>query len=288
MKPRSVILSVLLLLSCAATAMEQEETFTDLEPGRDMLDPANLSRLLQQGDVRAMNNVALLWARGYDGRQSYDEALRWWKAAAGRGYTVAMNNIGLLYANGHGVTQDFGEAFNWWHQSAFLGNAWAMNNVGDLYENGLGVEQNLTMAMTWYKSAAEQGERMAMYNIGTLFEKGRGVERDYPEALAWFRKAADRGDASAAHSIGAMFADGRGVAADPVEAFAWYSIADLRYPPEDAEEAAVNRRGLDGIAAQLDREQLARARERAAALEALTRPVKPEAPKPLSPGEKAT
>ena len=288
LKPRSLVLVVLLSLSCAAWAVEQEETFTDLTPGKDMLDPANLAQLLRQGDVRAMNNVGLLWAKGYNGKQSYVEAMNWWKEAAKRGYTVAMNNIGLLYAKGNGVEQDYKEAFNWWHQSAFLGNAWAMNNVGDLYEHGLGVERNLMMAMTWYQSGAGQGDRMAMYNLGLLYEAGKGVDRDYAVALNWFRKAADKGDASSMHSIGAMYAEGRGVSADPVEAHAWYSVAALRYPAEDADEAKQNRRDLDELGARLDPEQLARAKERAAAIEALTRPVAPEPPKPLGPGDRST
>jgi len=290
MKPRSLILAVFLSLSCAAWAVEQEETFTDLTPGQNMLDPANLAQLLRQGDVRAMNNVGLLWAKGYNGKQSWVEAMNWWKEAAKRGYTVAMNNIGLLYAKGNGVEQDYKEAFKWWHQAAFLGNAWAMNNVGDLYENGLGVEQDLIMAMTWYQSAAEQGDRMATYNIGVLYEMGKGVDRDYAAAMGWFRKAADKGDASSMHSIGAMYAEGRGVGADPVEAYAWYSVADLRFPPEDADEAKRNRRDLEDLGARLDAEQLARAKDRAAAIEALTRRVAPEPEplKPLGPGEKST
>lgn len=287
MKTRFLIL-FLLSLSCAARAVEQEETFTNLTPGQDMLDPANLELLLRQGDVRAMNNVGLLWAKGYNGRQSYVEALNWWKEAAKRGYTVAMNNIGLLYAKGNGVAQDYKEAFKWWHQAAFLGNGWAMNNVGDLYEKGLGVEQNLMMAMTWYLSAAEQGDRMAMYNIGVLYEAGNGVDRDYAAALNWFRKAADKGEASAIHSIGAMYSEGRGVGTDLVEAYAWYSVADLRYPPEDGEEAKRNRRDLDELGARLDPQQLARAKDRAVAIEARTRPAVPEPVKPLGPGEKAT
>ena len=285
---RAVLTAALISFSVCAFALDQEETFINLTPGQDMLDPANLAQLLRQGDVRAMNNVGLLWAKGYNGKQSYIEALNWWKEAAKRGYTVAMNNIGLMYAKGHGVEQDFKEAFAWWHQAAFLGNAWAMNNVGDLYENGHGVEQNLTMAMTWYQSAAEQGERMAMYNIGALYEAGKGVDRDYAAALTWFRKAAEKGDASAMHSIGAMYAEGRGVGADPVEAHAWYSVAGLRYPPEDAGEAKRNRHDLDELGARLDPEQLARAKDRAAALGALTRPAVPEPQKPLGPGEKAT
>ena len=290
MKTRSLIVAAFLSLSCAAWAAEQEETFTNLTPGQHMLDPANLAQLLRQGDVRAMNNVGLLWAKGYNGKQSYVEALNWWKEAARHGYTVAMNNIGLLYAKGNGVEQDYKEAFKWWHQAAFLGNAWAMNNVGDLYENGLGVEQNLTMAMTWYQSGAAQGDRMATYNIGLLYEAGKGVDRDYAAAMNWFRKAADKGDASSMHHIGAMYAEGRGVAVDPVEAHAWYSVADLRFPPEDADEAKQNLRILEELGARLDPEQLVRAKDRAAAIEALTRPVAPEPEqlKPLGRGGKST
>jgi len=85
-----------------------------------------------------------------------------------------------------------------------------------------------------------------------------------------------------------MYAEGRGVGADPLEAHAWYSVAALRYPPEDADEAKRNRRDLDELGARLDPEQLARAKDRAAAIEALTRPAAHEPPKPLGPGEKAT
>jgi hypothetical protein len=85
-----------------------------------------------------------------------------------------------------------------------------------------------------------------------------------------------------------MFAEGRGVGADPVEAHAWYSVADWRFPPEDADEAKRNRRDLDELGARLDPDQLARAKERAATIDALTRPVSSEPPKPLGPGEKAT
>ena len=288
MKFSILVFSLLLLASGAATAFDQEETYTNLTPGKDMLDPGRLAELLRNNDIRAMNNIALLWAKGFDGKQSFEEALKWWKEAAKRGYTVAMNNIGLLYANGHGVQQNYNEAFNWWHQSAFLGNAWAMNSVGDLYENGLGTSRNLQMAMTWYQSAATQGEPMAMYNVGLLYESGAGVTRDDVEALAWFRKSAALGYASAMHSIGKMYADGRAVGADPVEALAWYSVAALRYPPEDAGEAEINRKDIAQLNFRLGAEQRARATDKAAAIDSLTKPVKAEPPKPLQPGEKST
>jgi TPR repeat protein len=278
----------LMVLAPSVWAIDQEETYTDLVPGQGMLDPAGLARLIQNNDVRAMNNVALLWAKGYDGKQSYAEAMMWWKEAARRGYTVAMNNIGLLYANGHGVAQDFKQALEWWHQSAFLGNAWAMNNVGDLYENGLGVEQSLPMAMTWYKSAAEQGEPLGMYNVGLLYEAGKGVARDDAEALSWFRKSAGKGYASAMHRIGAMYRDGRAVSADPVEALAWFKVADGRFPPQDADEAALNRAQIEKLSRQMGAAELERALDRVKTIDAITRPAVPPEPKSVGPGDKAT
>ena len=44
-----------------------------------MLDPSLLESLVSQGDIRAINNVGLLWAKGYDGNQSFEEAFKWWK-----------------------------------------------------------------------------------------------------------------------------------------------------------------------------------------------------------------
>ncbi|HUF22103.1 MAG TPA: hypothetical protein VMP00_15280, partial [Burkholderiales bacterium] len=98
MKINVLAFAVLLAASVPGWAIEQEETFTDLVPGMDQLDPALLSELVSKNNIRAINNVGLLWAKGFGGRQSYQEALRWWREAANRGYTVSMNNIGLLYA----------------------------------------------------------------------------------------------------------------------------------------------------------------------------------------------
>jgi hypothetical protein len=86
-----------------------------------------------------------------------------------------------------------------------------------------------------------------------------------------------------------MHAQGRGVAADPVEAYAWYSVADLRYPPEDAREAQQNRADLEALGRRLDAAALARAKERSATIETLTRPAPPAEPavRP-GPGDEST
>jgi TPR repeat protein len=283
MNIRNLLLAMLCLPSFAAVAMEQEETFTDLTPGTGMLDPANLAVMLSKGDVRAMNNFGLLWSKGYDGKQSHEEALRWWREAAKRGYTVSMNNIGLAYANGHGVEPDMEQALEWWLQAGFLGNAWAMNSVGDCYETGSGVGRNYTMAMTWYQSAAENGDVLGHYNIAALYEAGKGVDRDYGEALVWYRKAAGMGDAASMRSIARIYREGLGVDADLVEAYAWHRIAELRFKPQEAREAEVNLKETAGVAAMLSSPQLEMAAARIEELEVFTSPPEPE--KSLGVGE---
>jgi len=280
---RKLLFVLLLSAALTAVAAEQEETFTDLVPGTGMLEPGNLANLVSRGDVRAMNNVGLLWAKGYDGKQSYEEALRWWKQAAERGYTVSMNNIGLAYANGNGVAADMKQAFDWWFKSAMLGNAWAMNSVGDCYENGDGVGQDYAQALTWYRTAAEHGDAMAHYNVAAMYESGRGVDVDLAEAAGWYRKAAGMGDASSMHALARFYRDGLGVQADPVEAYAWYLFAQPHFKPQDAREAELNRQQAQSVAAGLSPAQREQAQARREQLEVLTSPPQPE--KPLAPNE---
>jgi TPR repeat protein len=258
---RTALLAVL-WVAAFAQAEQQEPTFTEIVPGSDLTDPAKLIPLLERNDVRAMNNIGLLWARGVGvASPNYQEALRWWKEAARRGYAVSMNNIGLLYANGDGVAQDYGEALKWWRMSAERGNAWAMNSIGDLYENGQGVTQSYADAIDWYQRAADAGDGLAMYNLGNLFEHGRGVDADLKAAHDWYARAADMGIASAMHSLGEMIAEGRGLPADPAEGHAWLLLAQRFYTAEDHREAEVNTQDLARLSARLDADQLARSKE---------------------------
>lgn len=257
------------LLGAAAALAQQDQIFTDIKPGDVSVDPANLISGADMGDVRAINNLGLLWARGIGvPAPNFDEALRWWKEAAKRGYTVSMNNIGLLYANGHGVQQSYEEAYKWWELSAEGGDAWAMNSLGDLYENGHGVPQSYTEAFGWYQRAADGGDALAMYNLGHFHEEGLAGAQDARAAMTWYERAADQGVALAMHKLGRMIAGGRGVPADPAEGHAWMSVAANYFTGEDADEAADNRRALAALTPNLSALQVERSREIAANLEA--------------------
>jgi TPR repeat protein len=284
-----LIAIALLSLSVSAYAEPQEETFTEIKPGSNAVDPNNLIPLLGRGDVRAINNIGLLWARGVGvSGPNFAEALHWWKEAAKRGYPVSMNNIGLLYANGHGVPQDYKEALKWWRMAAERGNAWAMNSIGDLYENGQGVEQSYADALDWYGRAAEAGDGLAMYNLGSLYENGHGVEQSFKTAYDWYSRSADKGIASAMHNLGRMLADGRGFPADRAEAQAWLTVAGKYYGAEDKDEAQANVRDLQALTASLNATELARAREIAANLTMRIEERRKAEPLQAGPGESET
>jgi TPR repeat protein len=255
------------LLLAAVTGVQaaeapQEQTFTEIQPGADVVNPDKLIPLVERGDVRAMNNIGLLWARGVGvPAADFNEAQRWWKEAARRGYAVSMNNLGLLYANGQGVKQDYAAALKWWEMAAERGNAWAMNSVGDLYEHGLGVPQSYGDALTWYRRAADAGDGLAMYNLGALYESGRGVDENLKAAYDWFNRSADKGIASAMYSLGTMLSEGRGLPADKAEAQAWYTLAARYFAAAEREEAQANSEALKKVSPTLSATEAQRAAE---------------------------
>ena len=294
MNLKLVMLAALVAAAFPAAAQQdaskhRDPLFTEIAPGDISSDPANLIAGAQKGDVRAINNLGLLWARGVGvPAPDFKEAMRWWKEAAKRGYTVSMNNLGLLYASGHGVAQDYAQAFKWWEMSAEGGDPWAMNSIGDLYENGQGVEQNYALALEWYQRAADAGDGLALYNLGHLHEVGLGVERNAKAAFGWYERSADQGVALSMSMLGRMLAEGRGVPADAAEAHAWMSVAQGYFTAEDAKDAEANARTLAALTASLSVQQMARAREIAANLQARIEERRKQRPLQLGPDESDT
>jgi TPR repeat protein len=263
MMPKLNVVALVVLTGLALpAAAQQDETFVEIKPGDASTNPDNLIVGAEQGDVRALNNLGLLWARGVGvPAPDFNEAMRWWKEAAKRGYALSMNNLGLLYANGHGVKQDYAQALKWWEMSAERGDAWAMNSIGDLYENGLGVGRDYAQARDWYERAAQAGDGLAMYNLGSMYENGRGVQADFRRAITWYELSADKGIGVAMHNLGSMVAAGRGVPADPAEGLAWLTLAASYFSPEDQAEAAENAKALAALTPTLSEQQIGRAEQ---------------------------
>jgi AcrR family transcriptional regulator len=93
-----------------------------------------------------------------DLESSQGEAARWLSAAAGQGNVKAMHNLAIVYAQGLGVTPDAALAVEWFRRAAVLGYRDSQFDLAVLYERGAGVPQNGAEALKWYLIAAAGGD----------------------------------------------------------------------------------------------------------------------------------
>jgi S1-C subfamily serine protease len=108
------------------------------------------------------------------------------------------------------------------------------------------------------QAAAAHGDAEAQNRLATLYFTGEGVAQDRALALLWWHQAARNGVGDAQASLGWVYFNGLGTPVDEVLAYAWSSLG----ADNGLERARANR---DAIARRLDPEQLARARQLAAA-----------------------
>ena len=144
-------------------------------------------RQAEQGDAEAQFSLGVMYANGRSVPQDYQEAMKWFRMAAGQGEAIAQTYLGTMYFAGQGVSQDYQEAESWWRKAAEQGNADAQTFLGAMYADGLGVPQDDQEAVSWYRMAAEQGFADAQYNLGVMYRNGKGVAQDDQEALKWYR-----------------------------------------------------------------------------------------------------
>lgn len=129
----------------------------------------------------------------------YATALREWIALAEQGNVKAQNNVAVMYENGFGVPQDYAEAVKWYRLAAEQGHARAMFALAGMYANGNGVRIDSAEAVKWYRRAAEQGLETSQRELGQNYRFGRGAKQDLTTAHMWLNIAAANGDNLASH-----------------------------------------------------------------------------------------
>ena len=70
--------------------------------------------------------------RAYRQARQFDEALRWYGAAAEMGYAGAQNSLGVMYSRGEGVEEDCTTAANYFEAAAAQGYPAAITNLRTL------------------------------------------------------------------------------------------------------------------------------------------------------------
>lgn len=150
------------------------------------------------------------------------------RLAAANGDPSAEFQVAARFADGKGVKQDFDEAIKWYSRAAGRGFALAQYRLGTFYERGLGVEKDLQRAQIWYQRAASNDNIKAMHNLAVLAAGSSTGKPDYATAAQWFTKAAERGLSDSQFNLAILHQNGLGVPQDDASAYKWFSLAANR------------------------------------------------------------
>jgi TPR repeat protein len=85
------------------------------------------------------------------------EAVASFQQKSNHGDVDAMNQLGIMYARGRGVIKDYGIALKWFRESALQGYPPAMVNLGTMYQFGMGGHHNYRRAYAWIRVALAFG-----------------------------------------------------------------------------------------------------------------------------------
>ena len=105
----------------------------------------------------------------------------------------AQNALAARYQHGKGIQQNDGEALKWYRKAAERNFSLAQSNLAWMLENGRGVDKDPVSAFFWYKLAAQNADVNGQYQLALLYEQGAGTARNLNLALEWFDKAAQQG-----------------------------------------------------------------------------------------------
>ena len=186
----------------------------------------------KEGNLEAQKDLAMAYVRGDEIEQNYEEAFKWYKAAAEQGDADAQNSLYNRYAKGEGVEQNSEEAMKWLHRSADQGHGLAYYNLGFEYSSGVLVKKNELEAIKWYKKAVKKDVTEAYYQLGFLYTYGDTIKKDYKSARECYELAGGSWNGEAQNELGILHFNGLGTPKDDAKAFLYFQLAAENGSPE--------------------------------------------------------
>jgi localization factor PodJL len=127
--------------------------------GKDNGGIVDLKRAAGLGYPPAEFYLAKLYEGGDAGLpKDVMQARTWTERAAQNGDRKAMHNLALYYFEGTGGPKNLAASAQWFQRAANLGLVDSQFNLARLYEGGFGVAQNAAEAYKWYLIAARAGD----------------------------------------------------------------------------------------------------------------------------------
>ena len=172
-------------------------------------------------------SISGMFEKGYnfDQKGQFEDAVYWYRQAAGKGFSPAQFRLGVMYLTGRGVKKSDEFAIEWTRKAAELGNPSGQNNLGYMYKKGRGIKQSDESALEWFRKSAEQGNPAGQVSLGVMYLTGRGIKQSDESALEWFRKSAEQDNPAGQYYLGRMYSEGRGIQKSENAAMEWYRKA---------------------------------------------------------------
>lgn len=157
-----------------------------------------LRRAAEGGLLQAQTDLAGIYlSGGRDGKvkPDYDEAFKWFSAAAVQGSKEAHLFLGMLCMDGNGTTKDEAAAVAHWRVAAEADIAEAQFRLGRVLARR---PESSREGIDLLRRAVREGQRggvpQAATALGAIYMKGVNVPADPQEAAAWYERGAMGGD----------------------------------------------------------------------------------------------
>lgn len=227
----------------------------------------NLLVASENGDVRAMLALGLLYEQGRGTARNFTSALRCYERAAFAGSAEGWFRLGAAQEVGLGTEADPRKAAESWRRGADMGFAPAQHGYARLLLTGTGVARDERQGIAFLMKAAAT-HPLAGHDMGIIQLEGlHGQKKDEAKARQSFAAAAALGHVGSMLRLAEMLKDGRGGPASLPGALTWYLVVMKSGLGGDAAAAAaagIRQRLSAAQAASAERE----AEERLAAFRA--------------------
>jgi uncharacterized protein len=117
---------------------------------------------------------------------------------------AAMRNVALMLRKGEGVEKNPKAALRKMEQAANAGLATAQADLADMLINGEAGPPDVKAGVAWLALAAEAGHPIAAFKLGEFYEHGTVVKQDIEAARKLYKAAAAAGMSEAAARLKAL------------------------------------------------------------------------------------
>ena len=193
---------IMLLASCLSTGLYAQ--YNDAADTPDVLmqqaqtafDRADIVTAMALYRKAAETDYAPAQARlAYllDKSEANEEAVDWYRSAAGQGYAEGMFGLAGMLSAGEGIEQNLDEAINWYTLAAQQGYRPAIRLMARAYETGdLGLDINHAQSVSWLNAGVAAQDAWCIQRLARAFRRGELGQRIDMEQAAFLESRLSR------------------------------------------------------------------------------------------------